>query len=264
MVRIDHYRFSATDVLRTFASLGPWWQHLAGDLESDVLHNGARDLADALTSVLGRDPEPHPAEVQLSTLGEAVAQHFDGRATSDDAHRALGVVWEGLHLMMQTMRASGLVAVEGAGTVRQLNVSHGGVPKTPVETVEVDYGGIVGDIQGNRTHHGRPWQALCFWSSEVIAAFASAGHPVAPGSAGENVTLSGIDWSIVRPGIRARVGTVLVDLTAWAIPCRHNARWFADGDFRAMSHERGPVSRVYATVVEPGRIAIGDAFTLER
>jgi hypothetical protein len=30
-----------------------------------------------------------------------------------------------------------------------------------------------------------------------------------------------------------------------------------------MHHERGPVSRVYATVLQPGVIAVGDAAVLE-
>jgi MOSC domain-containing protein YiiM len=30
-----------------------------------------------------------------------------------------------------------------------------------------------------------------------------------------------------------------------------------------MHHDRGPVSRVYASVLEPGRITVGDAATLE-
>ena len=39
--------------------------------------------------------------------------------------------------------------------------------------------------------------------------------------------------------------------------------WFAGGDFEAMHHERGPVSRVYATVLTPGSVAVGDAVVLE-
>ncbi len=42
-----------------------------------------------------------------------------------------------------------------------------------------------------------------------------------------------------------------------------NAQWFVDGKFRVMHHERGPVSRVYATVLQPGVICQGDAAILE-
>ena len=59
------------------------------------------------------------------------------------------------------------------------------------------------------------------------------------------------------------VGTVVADVQAYAVPCRHNAQWFTDGDFNRMSSRRGPVSRVYATVIEPGRIVTGDTVILE-
>ena len=60
-----------------------------------------------------------------------------------------------------------------------------------------------------------------------------------------------------------RVGTVLCEVSAYALPCASNKPWFIDGDFHVMHHERGPVSRVYATVLEPGRIAVGDPAILE-
>ena len=57
------------------------------------------------------------------------------------------------------------------GTVVQLSVSPGGLPKLPIETAEVTWKGMVGDRQATRLHHGRPWQALCIWSAEVIDDF---------------------------------------------------------------------------------------------
>jgi MOSC domain-containing protein YiiM len=60
-----------------------------------------------------------------------------------------------------------------------------------------------------------------------------------------------------------RVGTALVEATVFTLPCSHNARWFADGDFNRMHHARGPVSRVYARVVRPGQVRPGDDAVLE-
>jgi MOSC domain-containing protein YiiM len=137
------------------------------------------------------------------------------------------------------------------------------VPKLALDSVDVSFSGVVGDVQGSRQHHGRPWQALCLYADEVIDAFRSDGHPITRGSAGENITVRGLNWADVRPGVRLRVGTVLADVQAYAIPCRHNAQWFSDGDFNRMSSQRGPVSRVYATVREPGRITTGDEVVLE-
>ena len=66
----------------------------------------------------------------------------------------------------------------------------------------------------------------------------------------------GLDYEV-------RAGEVLALVQAYAEPCATNAQWFLDGDFMLMGKHRGPVSRVYATVLEPGRITTGDAFVLE-
>jgi MOSC domain-containing protein YiiM len=147
--------------------------------------------------------------------------------------------------------------------VVQLSVSAGGVPKHPIQAADVTWKGMFGDRQATRLHHGRPWQALCIWSAEVIVDFQRAGHPLAAGRAGENITISGLPWAEVRPGVRLRIGTVLCEVSCYSLPCTNNAPWFLGGDFRLMHHERGPVSRVYATVLEPGHIATGDPAILE-
>lgn len=150
------------------------------------------------------------------------------------------------------------------GTVTQINTSLGGVPKLPVDEVAVDWAGLQGDRQAARQHHGRPWQALCLWSNEVIAGLRAEGHPIQPGVAGENLTIGGLDWPSLRPGTRLRVGEVLAEISSYAIPCKKNAQWFADGLFDRMHHEQHPGwSRLYASVLQPGRIVVGDEVVVE-
>ena len=79
----------------------------------------------------------------------------------------------------------------------------------------------------------------------------------------EDITVSGLHWPDVRPGVRLQVGDVVCDVSSFAVPCSQNTEWFIGGDFRLMHHDRGPVSRVYATVLQPGRISKGDAVVLE-
>lgn len=150
------------------------------------------------------------------------------------------------------------------GSVAQISVSDGGVPKRPVERAEVGPRGLVGDRQATRQHHGRPLQALCLWSAEVIAALQAEGHPIDAGSAGENLTLRDVDWSTIRPGTQLRIGEVLAEISAWATPCTKNAPWFLDRDFGRMDHDRHPGwSRAYAWVREPGTVRAGDEVTVE-
>lgn len=137
------------------------------------------------------------------------------------------------HHQMDVSR--GLAALAGGpaqrGTVVRVNASDGGVPKRSIGGAEVSCAGLVGDRQAERKHHGRPFQALCLWSAEVIAELAAAGHPIAAGSAGENVTISGIDWAGLRPGILLQIGSVGAELSFPAVPCKKQTRWFSDGDF---------------------------------
>jgi hypothetical protein len=180
-----------------------------------------------------------------------------------DIEKDLAAAWSAWTSAGPALRAAGQLPPRIEGTVVQLSVSPGGLPKLPVEAADVTWKGMIGDRQATRLHHGRPWQALCIWSVEVIDDFRRAGHPLEPGRAGENITVSGLPWAEVRAGVRLRIGEVLCEVSAYTLPCKSNKPWFIDGDFMVMHHDRGPVSRVYATVLEPGRISVGDAAVLE-
>lgn len=215
--------------------------------------------------------EPDSAEAAVALHNEVVGLKGDDRAKRleevvDAAHRA----GHDLMLLGRAVEAAGLGTVPHQGTVVGLFASGGGVPKLPVDEVSVGYRGVIGDRQVTRRHHGRVWQALCIWSAEVIEAFAADGHPIAPGNAGENITVAGLDWASLRPGTRLQFGSpadgnaVLAEISGWTTPCSKNARWFRDGEFNLMSHELHPgTSRLYASVLIDGVIRIGDPVLVE-
>ena len=144
------------------------------------------------------------------------------------------------------------------GSIVQVNVSQGGVPKLAVPVGTVGELGLFGDAQ---SHFGGRDRALCLYSMEVIEAIRAEGHSLGPGSAGENVTLAGLAWDGVVPGTRLQLGErVEVVVTGYASPCSTNARWFKDRDFRRMSQSlHAGSSRTYARVVTTGVIRPGDA-----
>jgi MOSC domain-containing protein YiiM len=150
------------------------------------------------------------------------------------------------------------------GRVAQISVSDGGVPKLPVTAAQVASLGILGDRQQNLKYHGGPDRALCLWSLEVIAALQAEGHPIAPGSAGENLTLAGLDWAMLGPGSQIHLGDqVQIVITDYAAPCRENMRWFSDRRFSRMSQKHYPgSSRLYARVVQTGMVSTGDRAVL--
>jgi uncharacterized protein (TIGR00369 family) len=148
----------------------------------------------------------------------------------------------------------------GQGTVVSLNVSQGGVPKLPITEGRVGRLGLEGDRQANPGVHGGPERALCLFSAEVIATLQAEGHPIGPGTTGENVTIAGIDWTRMVPGSRWRLGdTVEIEVTRPTTPCKTIRASFRDGDFNRIHDALHPgESRVYARVLREGTLRVGD------
>lgn len=142
----------------------------------------------------------------------------------------------------------------------QINISAGGVPKQPVPLGEVTPLGLTGDKQRDRRYHGGPERALCLFSLDHIMALQAEGHPIYPGAAGENVTIAGLDWESLVPGVQLRLGPeVLVEVTGFASPCSNITAAFRDGAINEISQKKHPGrSRVYTRVLRPGAIRPGD------
>ena len=152
------------------------------------------------------------------------------------------------------------------GAVHQLSISGGGVPKLPVPRAVVGPLGLAGDRHRDTQNHGGPQRALCLYSWERIRALHAEGHPIVPGAIGENVTIAGLDWDLVVPGARIRMGPeVEVEVTSYTSPCSNIADAFLDGDFSRVLQRHYPGwSRVYARVLHPGAIRVGDAVQASR
>jgi MOSC domain-containing protein YiiM len=218
--------------------------------------------------------DPETVVAQVGDAGHSLAELARGAAPDAWAHRGRAgdqtveagallrhAVHDASHHLMDISR--GLAALDARprphdGSVVQINASDGGVPKRAVDAGWIDGRGLAGDHQADRRHHGRPFQALCLWSREVIDALAEDGHPIAPGCAGENLTLSGLDWTALRAGTRLRIGEALAEVSFPATPCAKQTRWFSDGDFARIDYGRNPhLVRWYAWVRTPGAVRPG-------
>jgi MOSC domain-containing protein YiiM len=148
----------------------------------------------------------------------------------------------------------------GDSRVFQINVSQGGVPKRPRRQIRVGFLGAAEDGHDDAIHHGGTMRALCLYSLELVLALQAEGHPIFPGSTGENVTLSGMDWSIMQPGTRLSIGDELqIELTDYAAPCNTIRESFINGDYGRISQTKHPGwSRMLARVIKPGRVGLGD------
>ena len=268
MIDVDDRSYTHEDVLGTLRALGPWWRQMADARPFASIAVAAAEQVVALQYVLGETaPAGQDVLADIDRLGATAAVAFDrprwNHEREEAAARLLGASLTALHDAATALRASGSLPSTARGTVSGLFASGGGVPKQPVASVVIDQSGVAGDRQRTRRHHGRPWQALCLWSSEVVDLLRAEGHPIHLGAAGENVSITGIDWSTVRSGVRLRIGTALAEVSVFALPCKQNAQWFLGRQFDRMHHDRGPVSRAYATVIEAGQATVGDEVVLE-
>jgi MOSC domain-containing protein YiiM len=184
-------------------------------------------------------------------------------STGASSHEAVHALWHDLLEIARRRNDAGVAVEAQHGLLEQISASGGGVPKLAVDAAEIGRRGVIGDRQHTRRHHGRPWQALCVWSADVIDALVAEGHPIASGAAGENLTVRGIEWGALRAGAVLEIGEVRCQLSAPAMPCTKNNQWFSTRDSSRMDHGLHPGwSRWYASVLRPGRVAVGDAVTV--
>ncbi|MBA3698958.1 MAG: MOSC domain-containing protein [Planctomycetes bacterium] len=148
--------------------------------------------------------------------------------------------------------------------VTGLQRSNGGVPKLPVTTAEVTAAGLVGDRQHNLKFHGGPDRAVCLLAQEIIDDLAAQGHPIRPGSTGENITIAGLDWSTLVPGVRLTLASsVVLEITSYTAPCRKIAHSFRGGVIACLDQQKNPGrARLYARVQTPGSVRVGDQVTI--
>ena len=149
----------------------------------------------------------------------------------------------------------------GRGIVLQVNVSPGGVPKRPVDGAYVGRLGLEGDDHDDLAGHGGPNRAVCLLAIEVIRRIAAEGHPIAPGTTGENITAEGIEFGALPSGTRLAIGDALIlELTEPTTPCKTIRESFSDGRFvRLGTKLYGIDTRVYARVAREGMVRAGDA-----
>jgi MOSC domain-containing protein YiiM len=163
---------------------------------------------------------------------------------------------------VRSAHLSGYTRGVRTGIVVRINVAaEGGVPKRPVVAALLTTHGVAGDRQLDLRHHGGPDRAVCLFGQERIDALVAEGHPIYPGSTGENLTIAGLAWDQLRAGERLAIGEVAVlEISGPAPPCDTIAACFVDGEFKRISEKLHPGwSRLYARVLVEGLVREGAA-----
>ena len=106
------------------------------------------------------------------------------------------------------------------GLIHSINISRGGVPKLPVDTSIITSHGIEGDSQNDLKYHGGIDKAVCIYSLDLIKSLNLEGHHIFAGSTGENLTIEGLDWGKLKPGVKLILGDTLRQVTKDSTPCK--------------------------------------------
>ena len=147
-----------------------------------------------------------------------------------------------------------------SGAVVSINVnSEGGVPKLPVRSAILQKEGVQGDKQNDLRHHGGPDRAVSIYSIEMIELLVEEGHPISQGSTGENITIGGLDWRLVKSGVVLKMGDACVEITSPAAPCATIKKSFMNDNFSRISEKVNPgFSRWYGRVLTEAKVEVGD------
>lgn len=153
------------------------------------------------------------------------------------------------------------------GTIEQVNISPGGLPKRAIREGFIAPLGIEGDRHAHPGIHGGPDKAILIIAAETVEMLAAQGYPVFAGALGENLTTRGIEIRELRIGDRIKAGGALLEITQPRGPCTQldvygpsikDAIYDPQVKARDSSSPHWGLSGFYASVVEPGPVRGGD------
>ena len=114
--------------------------------------------------------------------------------------------------------------------------------------------GLVGDAVCDKKFHGGLDQALYVYGGDDYAFWSdSHGLDLAPGTFGDNLTISDLSSLTVRVGDRFRINDVLLEATAPRIPCATLARRMNDPKF-PVAFRKSQRSGFYCRVLQEGTL----------
>lgn len=139
-----------------------------------------------------------------------------------------------------------------------------GIFKRPVSgLVHVTGNGLAGDTVCDTENHGGADQAVYVYGLPDYAWWSQAlGQDLAPGTFGENLTITEWESAPACIGDRLRIGGVVLEVTAPRIPCVTLARRMDDPAFLKRFREAERPG-VYCRVLQAGTLQAGDTVTLE-
>ncbi|MHC4356841.1 MAG: MOSC domain-containing protein [Planctomycetota bacterium] len=138
------------------------------------------------------------------------------------------------------------------GRIKAISVSENkGTQKVNVPEAELKVDcGIVGDAHAGKWH-----RQVSLLAIESIEKMIAMGADVSPGNFAENITTEGIDLLALSLGGKLRLGeSVELEITQFGKKCHSHCEIFQQVGDCIMPREG-----IFAKVIEPGRISVGDS-----
>ena len=128
-----------------------------------------------------------------------------------------------------------------------------GIQKKDVSTAHFSAEwGIDGDAHAGKWH-----RQISLLSADKIEAFNKRGANVIPGAFGENLVVEGFDFRALPVGTLLRCNDVLLEMTQIGKECHSHCEIY-----KKMGDCIMPREGVFARVLEPGTISVGDEMTI--
>ncbi|MFD2674210.1 MOSC domain-containing protein [Gulosibacter bifidus] len=136
--------------------------------------------------------------------------------------------------------------------------------KTPqADAVAIGTLGLAGDEQAEKIHGG-PEKAVLMYAQHHYPAWQSEGYDLPEGALFENITMTGLDETLIHLGDTVRVGTALLQATQPRRPCYKIAARWGIKNLPRLVQGKGRTG-IYFRVLEPGEVRAGDRIqVLER
>ena len=134
-----------------------------------------------------------------------------------------------------------------------INISKGGIPKLPVQSIRLTRAGLEGDGHNHAKHYS-PIQAVCVQDIESLKELSMYNYQLLPGKAGENLTVEHLHVNSLPMGTVLQFsGGVVLEISKVRKPC-----YVMDAIDPTLKENALGRHGVYAKVMKEGILSVGE------
>ncbi|VAW19961.1 hypothetical protein MNBD_BACTEROID05-751 [hydrothermal vent metagenome] len=142
--------------------------------------------------------------------------------------------------------------------VISINISDGGIPKYPKDSIQITKAGLFGDKHNHEKHY-RVIQAVSIQDIEKLTELKEDGYDLLPGATGENLTVQNLNVNNLEVGALLKFsGGVVLKLSKVRKPC-----YVLDSIDPKLKEDIDGRCGMYAEVVKEGVLSCNEQILLD-